>query len=54
LEEIVDTLDVWGELSEREVEVNGPCGVDDLGYRVLHAFDGIFVEAQVGFVDCAD
>lgn len=45
---------MWRELGEREVEVDRPCGVDDLGYRVLHAFEGIFVEAQVGFVDCAD
>lgn len=53
LEEVVEASDVWGELRQREVEVDGPRGVDDLSDCFLHAVDGAGVEVEVGFVDGA-
>jgi len=38
------------ELGEREVEVDRPGGVDDLGDRVSHAADEGFLETQVGLI----
>lgn len=53
LDEIVKSADVRFELGEREVEVDRPRGVDDLGDCGLHAADDSVLKTEIGLVENA-
>ena len=53
VEEIGETLQVWGEAREGDIEVDGPGRVDDGCCRLFEGGEGGGGEAEVGFCEFA-